>query len=77
MASKFLNISTDNTLGGNSPSYNKAVSEKAIKEYVDNNVGSILPNQTGQSGKFLTTNGSTANWAKVQGTVIYRDWTGA
>ena len=36
MASKFLNLSTDNTLGGNSPSAEKAVSEKAIKEYVDN-----------------------------------------
>lgn len=77
MASKFLNLSTDNTLGGNSPSYNKAVSEKAIKEYVDNNKGDTLPSQSGNSGKFLTTNGSSASWTKVQGTVIYRDWTGA
>ena len=36
MSSKFLNLSTDNTLGGNSPSDTKAVAEKAIKEYVDN-----------------------------------------
>ena len=38
MSSKFLNLSTDNTLGGNAPSETKAVSEKAIKEYVDNKV---------------------------------------
>ena len=41
MASKFLNLSTDNTLGGNSPSDDKAVSEKAIKNYVDNTVPTI------------------------------------
>lgn len=32
---KFLNISTDNTLGGNSPSDVLVASQKAIKEYVD------------------------------------------
>lgn len=32
---KFLNISTDNTLGGNSPSDVLVSSQKAIKEYVD------------------------------------------
>lgn len=47
MASKFLNLSTDNTLGGNSPSDNKAVSEKAIKEYVDNNAGQTYTAGTG------------------------------
>lgn len=30
-------------------------------------VSSILPDQTGNSGKFLTTNGTTASWAEVQG----------
>lgn len=39
MASTFLNLSTDNTLGGNSPSDFVAVSQKAIKTYVDNNSG--------------------------------------
>jgi len=38
---KFLNISTDNTLGGNSPSNEVVPSQKAIKEYVDNNGGSV------------------------------------
>lgn len=47
MSSKFLNLSTDNTLGGNSPSDNKAVSEKAIKEYVDNNAGQTYVAGTG------------------------------
>ena len=37
MSSKFLNISTDNTLGGNSPSNEVVSSQKAIKEYIDNN----------------------------------------
>lgn len=36
---KFLNISTDNTLGGNSPSDELAVSQKAIKDYVDQHGG--------------------------------------
>ena len=35
MATKFLNISTDNTLGGNSPSDTTVSSQKAIKEYID------------------------------------------
>lgn len=35
MANQFLNLSTDNTLGGNAPSKYKAVSEKAVKEYID------------------------------------------
>ncbi len=36
---KFFNISTDNTLGGNAPSDELVVSQKAIKEYVDNQAG--------------------------------------
>lgn len=36
---KFLNISTDNTLGDDSPSDETVSSQKAIKEYVDNNSG--------------------------------------
>ena len=38
--SKFLNISTDTTLGGNSPSDETVSSQKAIKDYVDNHGGS-------------------------------------
>lgn len=39
MATKFLNLSTDTTLGGVSPSDEIAVSQKAIKTYVDNQGG--------------------------------------
>ena len=35
MASKFLNVDIDNTLGGNSASDTKVASQKAIKDYVD------------------------------------------
>ena len=39
MPSKYYNLSTDTTLGGNSPSDYTIPSEKAIKTYVDNNSG--------------------------------------
>lgn len=45
---KFLNISTDNTLGGSSASDETVSSQKAIKEYVDNN--------TAPAGSYVTTN---------------------
>lgn len=35
MASKFLNLDTDNTLGGSSASDEKVASQKAVKDYVD------------------------------------------
>lgn len=62
MPSKFLNINTDNTLGGSSASDTAVPSQKAVKEYVD---GKSLPSQTGNSGKFLTTNGTTASWGEI------------
>lgn len=39
MPSKFLNLSTDDTLGGNSPSNDVAVSQKSIKKYIDDHSG--------------------------------------
>ena len=39
--SKFLNISTDTTLGGSSASDNTVSSQKAVKNYVDNKVSSV------------------------------------
>lgn len=39
MASKFLNIDTDNTLGGASASDEKVASQKAVKKYVDDHAG--------------------------------------
>lgn len=89
---KHYDLDTDNTLSNNSD--NVIASQKATKEYVDNNyvpqtmlieaatvafTGSYndltdkptipdpLPSQTGNSGKFLTTNGSTTSWATVSG----------
>ena len=47
---KFLNISTDNTLGGDSPSDQVVSSQKAIKEYVDNNSGSDVTSVNGRTG---------------------------
>lgn len=48
--------------------YNDTTNEKTI--YYNNNIiyedGSGLPDQTGQSGKYLTTDGTTASWATVQ-----------
>lgn len=41
MTSKFLNLSTDTTLGGASPSDNTAVSQSAIKAYADTKVGDV------------------------------------
>lgn len=42
MPSKFLNISTDNTLGGASASNTAVPSQKAVKEYVDQNSGGAV-----------------------------------
>lgn len=42
-------------------------SDLTTKTYVDNQA---LPSQTGNSGKFITTNGSTASWATIYGQVF-------
>lgn len=64
---KFLNISTDTTLGGTSAADDVVVSQKAIKTYVDNasGGGTPLPDQTGNAGKFLTTDGTSASWGEA------------
>ena len=66
---KFLNISTDNTLGGNSSSDELVSSQKAVKDYVDNNSGSTtlsgLTDTTISSpsdGQVLTYDSSTSKW---------------
>ena len=60
MPSKFLNLSTDTTLGGASPSDMLAPSQKAIKTYVDNNA-SVSPHTHGniQNDGTLQTNDVT------------------
>ena len=53
---KFLNISTDNTLGGASPSDETVSSQKAIKEYVDSHSGSgAVDSVNGQTGTVVLT----------------------
>lgn len=78
---KFLNISTDNTLGGNSPSDALAVSQKAIKEYVDAHGGggsvsiddsTITRNSSQQIQAVATINANSAAGATNP---IY-DWVG-
>ena len=54
--SKFLNISTDTTLGGNSPSDEIVSSQKAIKDYVDAHSGGGSANPDNKS---ITTNSSS------------------
>lgn len=78
--SKFLNISTDTTLGGNSASNNTVSSQKAIKSYVDlqtgtastwGNITGTLSNQTdlknALDGKYDASNpnGYTSNVGTV------------
>ena len=56
---KFLNISTDNTLGGSSPSDETVSSQKAIKDYVDTKDGNFVTLNTLQtltSGKKIFAN---------------------
>ena len=53
------------TLSGNKTGSDLGlVNETDLEEFDINNV---VPDQTGNSGKFLTTNGSTVAWATVQG----------
>ena len=68
---KFLNISTDNTLGGSSASDETVSSQKAVKTYIDNNAG-VLPSQTGNDGKFLKTNGTTTSWQTASKVTLRR-----
>ena len=78
---KYLNISVDTALGGNSPSDTLAVSQKAIKTYVDNHSGggtvaidgtTITKNGSDQIQAVATVNANTAAGATNP---IY-DWVG-
>lgn len=53
-------LDTDGTLTANSDT--KIASQKATKTYVDTNKGDKLPNQSGNGGKYLKTDGSSASW---------------
>lgn len=71
---KFLNISTDNTLGGASPSDEVVSSQKAIKDYIDNN-------PVAYDNKSITMNGSSQLQAsgvidQADTTKAVKVWTG-
>lgn len=73
-------LSTDTTLGGNSPSDIISPSEKAIKTYVDNHAGggsleelSDVSLSSLASGEVLGYNGT--NWVNTSKTLVtIRDW---
>lgn len=49
-------------------SYTSTLTDLSLtKSEVETAVGGVLPSQTGQSGKFLTTDGTNASWATVGG----------
>jgi len=78
--SKFLNISTDNTLGGNNASNEVVSAQKAVKDYVDNNI----PTYTAGTGIDITNDvisvdgeqASLLTLATVATTGAYSDLTG-
>ena len=37
----------------------------AIEDYLSNAINGLIPNQSGNDGKFLTTNGSATSWKSV------------
>jgi hypothetical protein len=74
-------LSTDTTLGGNSPSDIISPSEKAIKTYVDNHAGSggslddlsDVTISSVSSGQVLGYNG--INWTNIdKSKVVFRTW---
>ena len=68
---KFLNISTDNTLGGNSPSDEVVSSQKALKEYIDNNTGgnAVWGNITGTLSNQTDLDNAVARVAVNEGAI--------
>lgn len=78
---KYLNISTDSTLGGNSPSDEVVSSQKALKTYIDNHSGggsvaidnsTITKNLSDEIQAVATVNANTAAGA----TNPLYDWVG-
>ena len=69
---KFLNISTDNTLGGNSASDDTVSSQKAIKEYVDSHSSSGT--DWGDIGGTLSDQTDLKNALDAKSAVYLVDW---
>jgi hypothetical protein len=62
---------------GNEIDAGRVVSDAVAKEYnAFMTRGEIIPTQTGNSGKYLTTDGDTLSWATVSGGASYPDQTG-
>ena len=41
--------------------------DAATKSYVDTSVGNVIPSQSGNTGKYLTTNGEVVSWSELSG----------
>lgn len=75
-------LSTDTTLGGNSPSNIISPSEKAIKTYVDNHTGATTLNgltdvtiSSAANGQVLSYNSSNQKWVNTTPTTVtFRKW---
>jgi hypothetical protein len=62
-------FSTDGTMAQNSPV--KVPTQSAVVTYVTTRVPQALPTSVGNTGQFLTSNGSTVGWATVSVTPQY------
>jgi len=63
-------FSTDGTMAQNSPV--KVPTQSAVVTYVGTQVSAAVPSQTGNSGKYLTTNGTVTSWGTVS---VTPQWT--
>lgn len=71
MVSKFLNISTDTTLGGSGAGDDTVVSQKAIKGYVDNMAAGKI-----NTSAIATTVSAASTNAEVTGAKLFYDTCG-
>lgn len=65
-------FSSDATLGGNNPTNVAVPTEYAVKTYVDTRVPQALPTSVGNTGKVLTSAGSTVSWTTLS---VTPQWT--
>lgn len=68
MSSRFLNLDTDNTLGGDNTSDNRVASQKAVKDYVDNHSSSTT--YTAGDGIDITNNVISVNGVQTNETTL-------
>ena len=70
---KFFNLNLDNLLGGDNASDYEVPSQKAVKTYVDDKVSDVLPDTSGQGGKYLKINDDTnaLEWDSIDSSQTY------